>query len=296
MEELQIKIDASRQRVENYMKKKIETLDYQGILKDACSYAICSGGKRIRPVITQLVGYALGKGHSTLPAASTVELFHTASLVADDLPCMDDDDERRARPSVHRVYGESVALLVSYTFIAEGYRGIYVNGEWIKANWLDPGKFTEVLSQALEICTRNTGIMGATGGQFYDICPPDDSPGTIQRVMRMKTGSLFEVAFCLGWLFGGGDVDKLDLVKKVAGHFGMAFQISDDLSDMHQDKSKNRRVNLANFLGQEEALKRFDHEIVLYNSSLNALSVDASDLIGLGTLLKESTDKKVLAC
>jgi geranylgeranyl diphosphate synthase type II len=88
-------------------------------LRDACEYALMNGGKRLRPAIVFMTAEALGFEVDVTQAALSIEYFHTASLVADDLPCMDDDDERRSKPSVHKAFGESEAILVSYALIAQ---------------------------------------------------------------------------------------------------------------------------------------------------------------------------------
>ena len=89
-------------------------------LREACEYALTNGGKRFRPILLMMTAKAANGSVDVGYAALAVELFHTASLVADDLPCMDNDDMRRDKPSLHKVYGEGVALLVTYALIAAG--------------------------------------------------------------------------------------------------------------------------------------------------------------------------------
>src|SRR5689334_6324109 len=94
-----------QQRVEEKIREQLPSLGGSGELRAACEYALLNGGKRFRPALVYMVANALGKGQDISAAALAIEYFHTASLVADDLPCMDNDDERRNRPSVHKVYG-----------------------------------------------------------------------------------------------------------------------------------------------------------------------------------------------
>ena len=229
-------------------------------LRDACEYALLNGGKRLRPILVLLIADALGCGEDVMPAALAVEFFHTASLIADDLPCMDNDALRRNCPSVHKEFGESVAILASYALIAEGYGGVAKNG----------GKSPESLKLCLQAATRCAGINGATNGQFLDLYPPDSKLETIKKIIYQKTVTLFEISFVFGWLFGGGDPAKLSLVKACALHLGMAFQIADDLLDFAADPTS---VNIAAVLGREEALRLFEEEIGAFIALLKELGL-----------------------
>ena len=197
-------------------------------LSAACRYALMGGGKRFRPAIVHMMGKGVGKEVDLSESALAVEYFHTASLVADDFPCMDDDDVRRGRPSLHRQFGEGVALLASYALISEGYAAIGRSGARMKNK--------EWLPAVLACATENTGALGATGGQYLDLFPPKLDEETVLTILRMKTVTLFELAFVLGWVFGEGDPAQLAQVKKAAHHFGMAFQIADDIEDFARDQ------------------------------------------------------------
>ena len=116
-----------RDRIEQEIARSILCFGEKTKLRDACEYALTNGGKRFRPLIVILIAEALGNGLNVFEAALSVEFFHTASLVADDLPCMDNDDERRDKPSLHKVYGEAIALLASYALITAAFEKIYSN-------------------------------------------------------------------------------------------------------------------------------------------------------------------------
>jgi geranylgeranyl diphosphate synthase type II len=260
--DLSIILKPYKESVESSIRENIKGMGQQTPLVDACEYALLNGGKRFRPALVLMIADALGYRDSVLEAALAIEYFHTASLIADDLPCMDDDEERRNRPSVHKVYGETIALLASYGLIAEGYQAIANNGETIrKANLPFSANSDHISILALKNATLNTGLLGATGGQFLDMYPPDFSLQTIREMIKKKTVSLFEVAFVFGWLFAGGHPQLLDLVKQAAFHFGMAFQIADDLEDIAQDTARQCQVNIAMILGFEGAKKMFHEEI-----------------------------------
>lgn len=256
-------IDNHRLRVEAELSSFIERMGEKNGLRDACEYALMNGGKRLRPILVLMIAEALGRGFDAMPVALSVEFFHTASLIADDLPCMDNDDVRRNRPSLHKAFGESVALLASYALIAEGYGGIYRNGQNAK----------EAVPLCLEAATRCAGIRGATNGQFLDLYPPDARLETIQKIIYQKTVTLFEISFVFGWLFGGGDAASLKRVQKCAYHLGMAFQIADDLLDDLQDAAQQSSINIAAACGQKQAAALFEEEMNAFSASLKELGL-----------------------
>jgi geranylgeranyl diphosphate synthase type II len=262
-----------RAKIELALEQEIAQMGEPSRLRDACQYALLSGGKRLRPVLVLMVAEALGNGLDAMPVALSVEFFHTASLIADDLPCMDDDDERRSRPSLHRVFEESVALLASYTFIASGYEGIYKNHLRMKENPRFRDKADAAVIEALGISTRCAGIRGATNGQFLDLFPPDNRLETVEKIIFQKTVTLFQISFVFGWLFGGGDLARLKEVEASAYHLGMAFQIADDLQDMNQDASHASDINIASLLGVEKAIELFESESKQWKDSLVRLGI-----------------------
>ena len=123
--------------------------------------------------------------------------------------------------------------------------------------------------------------MGATGGQFLDIFPPDASVDTLLEILNKKTVTLFEIAFSLGWIFGGGDLERLEVVKKLAYHFGMAFQIADDLDDLAQDEKQEQSVNLAKVIGISKAKDILAKEKQALMHVAKKLALDSSQFIAL---------------
>lgn len=263
-----------RDKIEQEIAKSISTLGDKTKLRDACEYALTNGGKRFRPLIVLMVAEGLAKGLNVYEAALSVEFFHTASLIADDLPCMDNDDERRDKPSVHKVYGETIALLASYALITAAFEKIHRNAKVMR----EAGSPYVELSDracvvALETATHCAGILGATGGQFMDIFPPSLTLDMVKQVIYKKTVTLFEVSFVFGWLFGGGDIERLDEVKKAAYHLGMAFQVADDIGDLAQDEKNQRDINMARLVGKERALLIFDEEMRYFEKQLSDLNL-----------------------
>jgi geranylgeranyl diphosphate synthase type II len=251
-------------------------------LTDACRYALTNGGKRYRPSLVLMIAEALGHGADVTYAALATEFFHTASLVADDLPAMDDDDKRRDRPSLHKVYGEATAMLVSYALIAAGNECIARSAQVINTSSVAfSERGNEIGIIALREAAHNAGVFGATGGQYLDLYPKNYTEDSIREVIEKKTVAIFVNSFVFGWLFGGGDIGKLDKVIKAAHHFGMAFQIWDDLGDMDQDVINKRQMNMANLFGKEAAEKMFHVELLNFQQIINELPINREELLEL---------------
>ncbi len=263
-----------RDQIEQAIARSITGFGEKTKLRDACEYALTNSGKRYRPLIVLLVSEALGHGLNVYEAALSVEFFHTASLIADDLPCMDNDDERRDKPSLHKVYGETIALLSSYALITAAFEKIYKASATMAQSGPPFSHFSDrVCTIALENATYCSGILGATGGQFLDLFPPNINLETVKQVIYKKTVTLFEVAFIFGWIIGGGDLRELDRVKKIAYHFGMAFQTADDIGDLLQDEKKQRDISIARHIGKERALLFFDEQIRFLQTDLEDLGL-----------------------
>jgi geranylgeranyl diphosphate synthase type II len=267
---------------EKLLSENLSQLGEKSPLRDACAYALLNGGKRFRPFLVHLVASAVSPKALISQASLAVEYFHTASLIADDLPCMDDDDIRRSVPSLHKAFGESTALLASYALIASGYGALVKNAHLLIQQKVPFAHQADAIcTLAVENVSYNTGLWGATGGQYLDIFPPDLSFETIKDVIYKKTVSLFEISFVFGWLYAGGDINLLDDVKKAAAHFGMAFQIADDLGDQEQDLINGRKINVATIIGRDNAIDMFHKEMATYCTQLSTLNIATPELLGL---------------
>ena len=265
-----------KDKTEKMIAKAMGSFGEKSTLRDACEFALTSGGKRLRPLMVFLVAEALGNGLDVSDAALSSEFFHTASLIADDLPCMDNDDVRRDHPSLHKAFGETVALLASYALITAGFEWISKNGRVMKEA---EAPFSYLADRAcfiaLEEASQSAGICGATGGQFQDLFPKDKSINTIKDTIFKKTVTLFGTAFIFGWVFGGGDLNRLEPVKQCAAHFGTAFQIADDLIDGSQDRENDRGMNLALAIGTTRARALFDQEMAEFKKGLEDLGLSS---------------------
>lgn len=275
-----------REGFENYLKESSIFFGKETALTQACEYALLNGGKRIRPLIVMLMAKALGKEFDVIEASLSVEYFHTASLIADDLPCMDNDDLRRENPSLHKKFGETTALLASYALISAAYEKIFSSVESFKKQLKssNPQRGDHICTLALKHASKCSGILGATGGQFLDIFPKTNTLEEIYEVIDKKTVTLFNISFLFGWLFGGGNIEQLETVTAIAKHFGRAFQILDDLLDFSEDKEK--RLNIAHFLGKSEAKKLFIKEIKAFQEKMKSQNLFSDEFHELTSFLK----------
>ena len=272
---------------EKELPEYIENMGNKSKLRDACEYALLNGGKRLRPIIVLMIAEALDNSLNVMSAAAGIEFMHTASLIADDMPSMDDEEYRRDAKTLHKEYGDDLALLSSYTLIAIGYRMLYQNKEELVKQGVVADRANLICSMALENATKCTGLEGACGGQYLDIYPREIDMEFLEEVIYKKTGTLFEVAFVLGWLYGGGDVLKIDLVKECASCFGLAFQIQDDILDYKEDLEKDKKINMAVAFGLDFARERYWKEIASSEENLKKLGIYSKSFKALIRLVNQ---------
>lgn len=267
-----------QEQVERAIQANTGLLGPPSPVHDACMYTLEGGGKRFRPALVMMVAEALGSTANLDYASLAVEYFHTASLIADDLPCMDNDLIRRDRPSTHIKFGEEVALLATYGLIAAGYDALVKQAE----------ELPNLLPLAIRCASQTTGLYGATGGQYFDLHPKQSSREELEKIIVMKTVTLFELSFVLGWLFGGGDPGKLSTIRLLAYDFGMAFQIADDLDDWDQDD-----INLAKLMGRDETARVLDKHLNSFFTLSSQVGMDSTPFKKLASTLIKTTCKTV---
>ena len=197
---------------------------------EAIEYALFSGGKRLRPVLT-LLGAELfgGEPKITMPAAVAVEFIHTSSLIFDDLPCMDNAPERRGVTSLHEKFGEGLAVLVGIGFLNAAYGLIFVN----HAN------LPERAMAAHREIVECVGASGMLGGQSVDLAlakgAGDASNYDYESVRNLKTSALMRLSLRVGAILAGANDLDLAKLSHFAEHLGDAYQLSDDLIDLEED-------------------------------------------------------------
>lgn len=270
--------------------KAIEEFGPETPLRKGCEYALLTSGKRFRPAIVLMVAHALHpeekkSRQALLEVGMAVEYTHVASLIADDLPCMDDDALRRDCPTLHKAHGEAVAVLVTYVLLASGYEKVHRAADLLAESGLVSKEEAAVIARkAVQNVSHNSGIFGATGGQYLDLYSSNCSAELFWEIVDKKTSALFEISFVLGWLYGRGNLAQLDRVKQLAAHFGRAFQLADDLVDIEQDA--NEGLNAVTLFGRERTIQLRDQEQAAYQAILTELGLEKSDLSLLGHSLK----------
>jgi geranylgeranyl diphosphate synthase type II len=208
-------------------------------------------GKRLRPFITLLTTDVLGgSAEASLAPACAVEMIHTASLIVDDLPSMDDAKIRRGVPACHIKYGEDIALLTAIALLNEAYQVI--------AN--APGLSHEVRTSLASVCADAVGLAGLIGGQEKDL---RGRPEELDATHREKTGALFIAAAKAGAIVAGLPKDRIRDVALYASHLGLAFQTLDDIVDAcgntamaGKDVDQDVRGNVVSLVGRDRAIKR----------------------------------------
>ncbi|MFO7768907.1 MAG: polyprenyl synthetase family protein [bacterium] len=188
------------------------------VIHEAMRYSVFAGGKRFRPALVMGAGQVFGAPEGSLyDLACGVELIHTYSLIHDDLPCMDDDDLRRGKPTLHRVYGDAVAVLAGDALYALAFEVIARCGS--------PGVIAEV--------ARSTGTRGMIGGQVADILLEGEeiTPEDLEYIHSHKTGRLITGCLVAGAVLGDARDEELEKVRSFGWRVGLAFQIVDDVLD-----------------------------------------------------------------
>jgi geranylgeranyl diphosphate synthase type II len=215
-----------KSNIENWLENYFDNRgSYNKSIYEAMHYSLKVGGKRIRPILT-LLSYSLYKKDfcSILPVACAIEMIHTYSLIHDDLPCMDNDDLRRGKPTNHKVFGEGMAVLAGDALLNEAFSIMFRfcienGGEAIKA---------------CKIIAESSGAEGMIGGQVVDIQSEGRSIDELELnyMHSKKTGELIKASILSGAIIGGASARDLEILKEYGEKIGLAFQIKDDILDI----------------------------------------------------------------
>ncbi|PIA55534.1 hypothetical protein AQUCO_00700082v1 [Aquilegia coerulea] len=203
------------------------------IIHESMRYSLLAGGKRIRPILCiaacELVG---GDESAAMPAACAVEMIHTMSLIHDDLPCMDNDDMRRGKPTNHKEFGENIALLAGDALTSFAFEHI-ANA----TTGISPSKIIRVIDEL----AKASGADGVFAGQVVDIISTGVSNITLEQlelIHSLKTGKLLEASVVMGAIFGGGSDEDIELLRIFAKRIGLLFQVVDDILDVTQSSEE----------------------------------------------------------
>ena len=193
-------------------------------LAESMRYSLLAGGKRIRPtLVLEFCRLCGGNIDAAMPVACAIEMLHTYSLIHDDLPCMDNDELRRGRPTNHVIYGECTATLAGDCLQAEAF-GTILRSELP----------AESRAKCAEILAGAAGIDGICGGQYLDMIweGQDLDEEKLSEIDHRKTGSLLVAACMMGVAAAGGDESAMDAAGRFGAAIGLAFQIRDDMLDV----------------------------------------------------------------
>lgn len=242
--------------IQQFFENRIPDRPENGELIRSMRYSLLAPGKRIRPHLTfefcRLFG---GSEEEAIAYAAAVEALHTYSLIHDDLPCMDNDDLRRGRPTNHKVYGEAMAMLAGDALQTFAFR-LAAGNERLSA---------EQNAKAVVLLAEKAGETGICGGQEEDLENENKSiqAKDLDRINEKKTGALLEAACGLGCIAAGADEKQMEAAMLYARCFGAAFQIVDDILDVTASEEqfgknvksdrRNQKTTYASLLGLESA-------------------------------------------
>lgn len=241
--EISLRVQTVDLAVQAYLKDiSLPLSDAMAELQKSMLYSATNGGKRFRPVLALLVGELLSAPQERiLPFAVAVEMVHTYSLIHDDLPCMDNDDIRRGKPTNHKVFGEDFALLAGDALLTEAF---FILADKYSDTPFLAAALTRLLSEA-------AGLRGMVGGQAMDL-RAGKKRFTLEELTQLhllKTGALIRVATEGAALIGGAKPTQVESLRKFGEGLGLAFQVADDILD-HGEKDQDTR-SFTGILGME---------------------------------------------
>ncbi|MDT8446249.1 MAG: polyprenyl synthetase family protein [bacterium] len=247
---------------EAYLQRAFPTLAPQvSVLEESVRYSLLAGGKRLRPVLMLSLLEAAGQPlEPALPFGAAIEFIHSYSLIHDDLPCMDDDDLRRGKPTNHKVYGEDIALLAGDALLTEAFRLLSA-----------PERLAHYPAEAvLAACyclSTKAGNFGMVAGQVADIRAEQGQgdAALLEYIHHHKTGQLITASLEIGAILAGLEAQRTAAVVRFGNALGRCFQIQDDILDETGDAAnlgkpigsdqKNQKLTYPSLFGLEQAQK-----------------------------------------
>lgn len=230
--------------------------EYNKVLYDSMAYSINVGGKRVRPILMILAYYIYKSDYKkVLSPAMAIEMIHTYSLIHDDLPCMDNDDLRRGKPTNHKVFGEAIAVLAGDALLNEAMKVLV---DYSLEEGRDALRATKIIADA-------AGSDGMIGGQIVDIINEEKEEISLDELNYMhlkKTGELIKASIMSGAVLAGASDKDIKKLEEFGYKLGLAFQIKDDILDVvgntedlgknvHKDQDCNKN-NYITIFGLEE--------------------------------------------
>lgn len=242
-------------------------------LHEAMRYSVLSGGKRLRPILALAAAECVGADTNTvMQPAIAVEILHTYTLIHDDLPCMDDDDERRGKPTSHKVFGEANAVLAGDALQALAF-------ELATRSPVAPERVACELAMA-------AGSRGVVGGQVADIAADDQmTQEQLTFIHQHKTADLFRAAIRMGAMAGGATNEQLEKLTTYGANVGLAFQVIDDILDADEESG----CSCVGLWGIEEAKRRAAAHTETAIAALTYFGAAATPLVTVAQHMLERT-------
>lgn len=240
-----VELNAALENIAELLQEKMDALlptpenQREPRLAEAMRYATLSSGKRIRPFLAVTTASLFGVSKSSaLQAAAAIEFIHSYSLIHDDLPAMDDDDERRGQPSCHKKFDEATAILAGDALLTYAFEVLADRSTHSSHS---------VRCELIRTIAKASGPCGMVGGQMIDILADNKTEMSINQIIhlqRLKTGELFAVACEVGAILGNAAPNLRNLLRAYAHDIGLAFQITDDILDAEAESgSKVERID-----------------------------------------------------
>uniref|UniRef100_UPI00406C1201 polyprenyl synthetase family protein n=1 Tax=Bacillus sp. FSL R5-0422 TaxID=2921577 RepID=UPI00406C1201 len=279
-----------KQTIEDYLFTYVQELTIPEDLKSSMLYSLKAGGKRLRPVLVLALLNAYGKNEEDgIPVGCAVEMIHTYSLIHDDLPCMDDDDLRRGKPTNHKVYGEATAVLAGDALLTESFRLITSQ----LSNSVSADKKLRIVDELV----KSAGALGMVGGQFDDMEAEQKqvSLAELESIHARKTGKLLTFSVAAGAMLAGASDDDIEKLREFSYHIGIAFQIRDDILDLEGSEEKigkrvgsdtaNEKSTYPSLLTLSGAKEKLDEHITRAKEIVSNLQLEQQLLHGLCDLI-----------
>jgi geranylgeranyl diphosphate synthase type II len=258
----------------------------------AVRYSVFNGGKRIRPILclaaTEAVGGDLGPA---IPVACALELIHSYSLIHDDLPAMDNDDFRRGKPTCHKVFGESIAILAGDALLTEAFV-LLSHVEKVRLS-------AERRLAVIQEIAKAAGICGMIGGQALDVLSGKSEPNEnmLREIHRRKTGALIVAAVKTGAIIFNARKDKIQALAEYGINVGLAFQIADDILNVEGNRelmgketgsdAAHNKLTYPSLLGMGKAKEKLAKYINAAEASLSGFDERARPLLVIARYIKE---------
>ncbi|WP_260445635.1 polyprenyl synthetase family protein [Metabacillus elymi] len=277
-----------KQIIEKAMPEYIEKLQAPKTLKDAMQYSLEAGGKRLRPILVLALLHTYKQTEKLgIATACAVEMIHTYSLIHDDLPCMDDDDLRRGKPTNHKVFGEAMAVLAGDGLLTQSF-SLIVN---------DPYPSSENKLRVVSELVKAAGAEGMVGGQVADMEgeAKNLTLEELQYIHENKTAKLLGFSIISGAILARAPEEDIEKLRQYAYHLGIAFQIRDDILDIEGNEdvigkpvgsdTTNEKTTYPSILTMQGAKEKLNDHIDHAKTILNSLSVYSNLLVQMCDLI-----------